>query len=62
MSQVQAELRAAGKTLPKVVSYPEARHEIFSEINRDEVTADLVAWLRDALAGKFAQPAVKSRL
>ncbi|MGZ4645930.1 MAG: alpha/beta fold hydrolase [Blastococcus sp.] len=26
--------------------YPEARHEVFNETNRDEVTADLIAWLR----------------
>jgi alpha-beta hydrolase superfamily lysophospholipase len=25
--------------------YPEARHEVFNETNRDEVVADLVAWL-----------------
>jgi alpha-beta hydrolase superfamily lysophospholipase len=25
--------------------YPEARHEIFNETNRDEVTADLLAWV-----------------
>ena len=25
--------------------YPGARHEIFNETNRDEVTADVVAWL-----------------
>lgn len=25
--------------------YPEARHELFNEINRDEVTRDLIAWL-----------------
>lgn len=25
--------------------YPGARHEIFNETNRDEVTADLIAWL-----------------
>src|SRR3954447_18043340 len=25
--------------------YPEARHEVFNETNRDEVTADLIAWL-----------------
>ena len=65
VSQVQEELRAAGKTLPKVISYPDARHEIFNEVNREEVTADLVAWLRDAFDGKFAVPTksgVKSRL
>ncbi len=26
--------------------YPEARHEIFNETNRDEITADVVAWLQ----------------
>ena len=25
--------------------YPEARHEIFNETNRDEITADVIAWL-----------------
>jgi alpha-beta hydrolase superfamily lysophospholipase len=25
--------------------YPDARHEVFNETNRDEVTADLIAWL-----------------
>ena len=28
-----------------VTLYPGARHEIFNETNRDEVTADVVAWL-----------------
>ena len=25
--------------------YPEARHEVFNETNRDEVVGDLLAWL-----------------
>ncbi len=25
--------------------YPDARHELFNEINRDEVTRDVLAWL-----------------
>jgi alpha-beta hydrolase superfamily lysophospholipase len=29
----------------EAVVYPEARHEVFHEINRDEVVADLIAWL-----------------
>ena len=29
----------------EVAVYPEGRHEMFNEINRDEVVADLVAWL-----------------
>ena len=28
-----------------VTVYPEARHEIFNETNRDEITADVIAWL-----------------
>jgi alpha-beta hydrolase superfamily lysophospholipase len=34
----------------EVVIYAEARHEIFNEINRDDVTADLIAWLDGRLA------------
>jgi alpha-beta hydrolase superfamily lysophospholipase len=34
----------------EVVIYAEARHEIFNEINKGEVIADLVAWLDDRLA------------
>jgi alpha-beta hydrolase superfamily lysophospholipase len=30
--------------------YPEARHETLNETNRDEVTADLVAWLKANVA------------
>ncbi|WP_116450413.1 alpha/beta fold hydrolase [Blastococcus litoris] len=30
--------------------YPEARHEVFNETNRDEVVADLLAWLDQRLA------------
>jgi alpha-beta hydrolase superfamily lysophospholipase len=31
--------------------YPDARHEVFNETNRDEVTADLVAWLGARFVG-----------
>jgi alpha-beta hydrolase superfamily lysophospholipase len=34
-----------GLTDVTTVVYPEARHEIFNELNRDEVVADLVQWL-----------------
>jgi alpha-beta hydrolase superfamily lysophospholipase len=27
------------------IVYPEARHEVFNETNRDEVIADLIAWM-----------------
>ncbi len=29
--------------------YPDARHEVFNETNRDEVTADLLSWLESRL-------------
>ncbi|MDZ7673768.1 MAG: alpha/beta hydrolase [Acidimicrobiales bacterium] len=29
--------------------YPEARHEVLNETNRDEITADVVAWLRNVV-------------
>ncbi len=32
--------------------YPGARHELFNETNRDEVTRDLVAWLDGVLASR----------
>ena len=37
--------REAGVGDVTVVLYPQARHEILNETNRDEVTADLLAWL-----------------
>lgn len=37
--------RAAGLTDVALQVYQGARHEVFNEINRDEVVADLLAWL-----------------
>jgi alpha-beta hydrolase superfamily lysophospholipase len=34
----------------QAIVYPEARHEVFNETNRDEVLADLVGWLDDRFA------------
>ncbi|MCU0294816.1 MAG: alpha/beta hydrolase [Candidatus Nanopelagicales bacterium] len=39
--------REAGLTDVTLKVYDGARHEIFNETNRDEVTADVVGWLRD---------------
>ena len=44
-------LRAAGLTDVTVTVWSDARHEIFNETNRDEVTADLLAWLDRVTAG-----------
>jgi alpha-beta hydrolase superfamily lysophospholipase len=38
--------RDAGLTHVTLQVYPEARHEVFNETNRDEVTALVVDWLR----------------
>jgi alpha-beta hydrolase superfamily lysophospholipase len=40
---------AAGLQDVTLVTYPEARHEVFNETNRDEVVSDLLAWLDRAL-------------
>jgi alpha-beta hydrolase superfamily lysophospholipase len=42
---VGSRYRDAGVEDVTVILYPGARHEIFNETNRDEVTADLLAWL-----------------
>ncbi|NJJ56321.1 alpha/beta hydrolase [Pseudomonas sp. B14(2022)] len=38
-------LREAGCQNLQLNIYPQARHEVFNETNRDEVTADVLAWL-----------------
>ena len=42
---LEAALRDAGVTV-ELRLYPGARHELLNETNRDEVTADVIAWLR----------------
>jgi alpha-beta hydrolase superfamily lysophospholipase len=42
---LEAALRDAGVTVERRL-YPGARHELLNETNRDEVTADVIAWLR----------------
>ncbi len=40
--------RQAGLTGTALTLYPDGRHEMFNETNRDKVIADLLAWLRVA--------------
>jgi alpha-beta hydrolase superfamily lysophospholipase len=40
---------SAGLTDVTLKVYPQARHEIFNETNREEVTNDLIAWLEQKL-------------
>jgi len=42
--------RQAGVADVTVTLYPDARHELLNETNRDEITADLLAWLSAHLA------------
>ena len=42
-------LRDAGCQHLQLAVYPQARHEVFNETNRDAVTADVLAWLDQAL-------------
>ena len=41
--------KTAGLTDVTLKAYPQARHEIFNETNRDEVFADLIDWTRRVL-------------
>jgi alpha-beta hydrolase superfamily lysophospholipase len=43
-------LREAGCQNLQLNIYPQARHEVFNETNRDEVTADVLTWLDQTLA------------
>jgi alpha-beta hydrolase superfamily lysophospholipase len=43
--------RDAGVTDVTVELYPGARHEVFNETNRDEITASVLAWLDRVLVG-----------
>jgi len=45
-----AEYCAAGVVNMTHKFYPDARHELFNETNRDEVTADLIGWLDQVVA------------
>jgi alpha-beta hydrolase superfamily lysophospholipase len=45
-----ADLKASGFTRLTTRIYAEARHETLNELNRDEVTRDLISWL-DGVVG-----------
>jgi alpha-beta hydrolase superfamily lysophospholipase len=45
VNKVAAQLRAEGVKQVDVKLYPDGRHEMFNEINCEEVYADLIAWL-----------------
>lgn len=61
LRDLAAAMTRAGVRDVQMQIYPEARHEVFNETNRDEVTRNLIAWLdgvRSARAGaKTEEPA-----
>jgi alpha-beta hydrolase superfamily lysophospholipase len=48
LEQLLSAYHAAGLQRVTCRFYPEARHELFNETNRDEVTRELLAWLDEA--------------
>lgn len=48
-TQITAEFRSAGKIPPKVIIYPEGRHELAQETNKEEVWRDLVAHIQSTV-------------
>jgi alpha-beta hydrolase superfamily lysophospholipase len=53
--------RAAGVQRIDTHYYPGGRHEMLNETNRDEVTSDIIAWIRDALGLSTAAASSSSR-
>jgi len=51
LQQLLAAYKEAGLDRVEHRFYADARHEIFNETNRDEVTADVLAWL-DRVIGR----------
>jgi alpha-beta hydrolase superfamily lysophospholipase len=52
VGQLLAAYRAAGLRKVTYKAYPEARHECLNEINREEVTRDLIAWLDGVVSSR----------
>ena len=50
VEQVAEEIRAAGVKDVTVRLYPEGRHEMFNELNKEEVWAELIGWIEKRLA------------
>jgi alpha-beta hydrolase superfamily lysophospholipase len=52
LSQLLAAYRAAGLERVTYRFYPGARHELFNETNRDEVTRDVIDWANGVIGGR----------
>lgn len=49
VEKVAEEIRAAGVKSVDVKLYPDGRHEMFNELNREEVWADLAQWIAEKI-------------
>ena len=59
LKDLASALCSAGANNLQVKIYPNARHELFNETNRDEVTADVIHWLNQALSASRYCPTSK---
>lgn len=59
VEKVAKDFRTAGMTDVTVKLYSGARHELFNEINQEEVDEDLAAWLEGALKRTFGARVLK---
>jgi alpha-beta hydrolase superfamily lysophospholipase len=50
LARLAAEYEASGHQRVKLKLYPDARHEMLNELNRDAVTDDILAWMDAALS------------
>lgn len=55
VKQVADQFGAAGIKDVTVKLYPDARHELFNELNRDQVTDDLMGWLEGQMERTFGR-------
>lgn len=49
VEKVAQEIRNAGVKNVQVTLYPDGRHEMFNELNKEEVWTDLISWLEELL-------------
>lgn len=52
LQRLAASYRKRGVTDVTLRTYPEARHELLNETNRDEATAEIVTWITDRIASE----------
>lgn len=56
LQDLASALRAAGLAQVELRIYPEARHELLNETNRDQVVSDLLQWLQQVLTHQHQCP------